>query len=110
MICSVMGNLRGHDLYRPGNRMVLQTGGYDPYHDFQKRQQLFQCLSETCGQHKIMAEVLARLGITDSSVIYGEMSGAIGYSLRNNLENYGTTKRCARITPRMQGSSCIMYI
>lgn len=47
-------------------------------------------------------EVLARLGITDS-VIYGEMSGAIGYSLRNNLENYGTTKRCARITPRDAG-------
>ena len=47
-------------------------------------------------------EVLVRLGITDS-VIYGEMSGAIGYSLRNNLEKYGTTKRCARITPNDTG-------
>lgn len=47
-------------------------------------------------------EVLARLGITDS-VIYGEMSGAIGYSLKNNLEKYGTSKRCARITPRDTG-------
>jgi len=47
-------------------------------------------------------EVLARLGITDS-VIYGEMSGAIGYSPRNNIEKYGTTKRCARITPRDTG-------
>lgn len=47
-------------------------------------------------------EVLARLGIKDS-VIYGEMSGAIGYSLKNNIEKYGTSKRCARITPRDTG-------
>ncbi len=43
-------------------------------------------------------EVLSRLGINNSR-IYGEMSGAIGYSRQNNIEKYGTDKRCARITP-----------
>lgn len=47
-------------------------------------------------------EVLDRLGIHDSR-IYGEMSGAIGYSRKNNLKRYGTEKRCARITPRDAG-------
>jgi len=47
-------------------------------------------------------EVLDRLGIHDSR-IYGEMSGAIGYSRENNLKKYGTIKRCARITPRDAG-------
>jgi beta-lactamase class A len=47
-------------------------------------------------------EVLNRLGIVNSR-IYGEMSGAIGYSRKNNLERYGTEKRCARITPRDAG-------
>lgn len=47
-------------------------------------------------------EVLDRLGIHDSR-IYGEMSGAIGYSAENNLKRYGTVKRCARITPRDTG-------
>lgn len=47
-------------------------------------------------------EVLDRLGIHNSR-IYGEMSGAIGYSRKNNLEKYGTVKRCARITPRDTG-------
>ncbi len=47
-------------------------------------------------------EVLDRLGIRYSR-IYGEMSGAIGYSRKNNLERYGTEKRCARITPRDAG-------
>lgn len=47
-------------------------------------------------------EVLDRLGIHDSR-IYGEMSGAIGYSAENNLKRYGTIKRCARITPRDTG-------
>jgi len=47
-------------------------------------------------------EVLDRLGIHNSR-IYGEMSGAIGYSRKNNLEKYGTEKRCARITPRDTG-------
>lgn len=43
-------------------------------------------------------EVLARLGIVNSR-LYGEMSGAIGYSRENNIAKYGTDKRCARITP-----------
>lgn len=47
-------------------------------------------------------EVLDRLGIHNSR-IYGEMSGAIGYSRKNNLARYGTEKRCARITPRDTG-------
>jgi beta-lactamase class A len=47
-------------------------------------------------------EVLNRLGIHKSR-IYGEMSGAIGYSRENNLKKYGTVKRCARITPRDTG-------
>jgi hypothetical protein len=47
-------------------------------------------------------EVLTRLGIYDSR-IYGEMSGAIGYSRKNNIEKYGTSKRCARLTPRDAG-------
>lgn len=47
-------------------------------------------------------EVLDRLGIHNSR-IYGEMSGAIGYSRENNLKKYGTVKRCARITPRDTG-------
>jgi len=53
------------------------------------------------GNHK-SNEVLDRLGIYDSR-IYGEMSGAIGYSRENNLKKYGTVKRCARITPRDAG-------
>lgn len=47
-------------------------------------------------------EVLARLGIVNSRV-YGEMSGAIGYSRQNNIAKYGTDKRCARITPADTG-------
>ena len=47
-------------------------------------------------------EVLQNLGITNSR-LYGEMSGAIGYSRQNNIEKYGTDKRCARITPRDTG-------
>ena len=47
-------------------------------------------------------EVLCRLGIKNSR-LYGEMSGAIGYSRENNIKKYGTAKRCARITPRDTG-------
>ena len=47
-------------------------------------------------------EVLTRLGIYNSR-IYGEMSGAMGYSKKNNIEKYGTSKRCARLTPRDAG-------
>lgn len=47
-------------------------------------------------------EVLERVGIYNSR-IYGEMSGAAGYSKKNNQEKYGTTKRCARLTPRDAG-------
>ncbi|MCX7771650.1 MAG: class A beta-lactamase-related serine hydrolase [Clostridia bacterium] len=47
-------------------------------------------------------EVLNRLGICNTR-IYGEMSGAIGYSRSNNVKRYGTPKRCARITPRDAG-------
>ena len=47
-------------------------------------------------------EVLMRLGI-ENSRIYGEMSGAQGYSRQNNLSKYGTAKRCARITPADTG-------
>lgn len=43
-------------------------------------------------------EVLQRLGIVKSR-LYGEMSGAIGYSRQNNMLKYGTVKRCARLTP-----------
>jgi hypothetical protein len=43
-------------------------------------------------------EVLSHLGIKNSR-LYGEMSGAIGYSRQNNIKMYGTEKRCARITP-----------
>ncbi len=50
--------------------------------------------------------VLSRLGITNSR-LYGEMSGAVGYSRQNNIERYGTDKRCARITP--QDSALILY-
>lgn len=49
------------------------------------------------GNHK-SNDVLARLGITNSR-IYGEMSGAVGYSRQNNIKKYGTAKRCARLTP-----------
>ena len=51
-------------------------------------------------------EVLSRLGITNSR-LYGEMSGAIGYSRQNNIKVYGTDKRCARITP--QDAGLILY-
>lgn len=51
-------------------------------------------------------EVLQNLGITNSR-LYGEMSGAIGYSRQNNIEKYGTDKRCARITP--QDTGLILY-
>ena len=51
-------------------------------------------------------EVLNRLGIINSR-IYGEMSGAIGYSRENNIKVYGTDKRCARITP--QDTALILY-
>lgn len=47
-------------------------------------------------------QVLDRLGLKDSR-IYGEMSGAAGYSRTNNLKRYGTDRRCARITPRDAG-------
>lgn len=47
-------------------------------------------------------EVLTRLGIYNSK-IYGEMSGATGYSQSNNIKKYGTSKRCARLTPRDAG-------
>ena len=43
-------------------------------------------------------EVLTRLGIVNSR-LYGEMSGAVGYSRENNIAKYGTDKRCARLTP-----------
>lgn len=42
--------------------------------------------------------VLNRLGIKNSR-LYGEMAGAIGYSKKNNMNKYGTAKRCARLTP-----------
>lgn len=51
-------------------------------------------------------EVLKRLGISNSR-FWGEMSGAIGYSRSNNLARYGTTKRCARLTP--QDAGLILY-
>lgn len=51
-------------------------------------------------------EVLARLGIKNSR-LYGEMSGAIGYSRENNIRRYGTDKRCARLTP--QDTGLILY-
>lgn len=51
-------------------------------------------------------EVLNRLGISDSR-LYGEMSGAIGYSRKNNIKKYGTSKRCARITPH--DTALILY-
>lgn len=47
-------------------------------------------------------EVLNRLGIVNSK-IYGEMGGAIGYSQSRNLKEYGTIKRCARLTPADAG-------
>lgn len=48
--------------------------------------------------NKVSNTVLNRLGIKNSR-LYGEMSGAIGYSEKNNMKRYGTTKRCARLTP-----------
>lgn len=50
--------------------------------------------------------VLKRLGIRNSR-LYGEMAGAIGYSKKNNMSKYGTTKRCARLTP--MDTALILY-
>ncbi len=56
--------------------------------------------------NKASNAVLNRLGIQNSR-LYGEMAGAIGYSEKNNLNRYGTKKRCARITP--SDTALILY-